>query len=168
VAVEAMKIYNELKKITNLAKQKIDKVREIVKSENGNKILIFTQYVEQAEELARALNALLITGKMSKHEREKILNIFKNIKSGILVLTTVGDEGLDIPDANVGIIVTGTGSRRQFIQRLGRLLRPSNGKVAKLYEIITMGTPEEFQSMKRKELLFDNFQPASSDDEGIM
>lgn len=167
-AVEAMKIYNELKKITNLAKQKIDKVREIVKSENGNKILIFTQYVEQAEELARALNALLITGKTSKHEREKILNIFKNMKSGILVLTTVGDEGLDIPDANVGIIVTGTGSRRQFIQRLGRLLRPSNGKVAKLYEIITMGTPEEFQSMKRKELLFDNFQPASSGDEDIM
>ncbi|MEM0122177.1 MAG: helicase-related protein, partial [Saccharolobus sp.] len=94
---------------------------------------------------------LLLTGKMSKEERRRVLNTFKSMSSGILVLTTVGDEGLDIPDANIGIIVTGTGSRRQFIQRLGRILRPYNGKKAKLYEIVVSGTPEEYQSKRRKE-----------------
>ncbi|TRM92630.1 DNA methylase, partial [Sulfolobus sp. B1] len=84
-------------------------------------------------------------------ERKRVLNTFKNMSSGILVLTTVGDEGIDIPDANVGIIVTGTGSRRQFIQRLGRILRPYDGKRAKLYEIIVSGTSEEYQARRRKE-----------------
>ena len=68
----------------------------------------------------------------------------------MLVVTTVGDEGLDIPDANVGILVAGTGSRRQFIQRLGRLLRPQPGKKAILYEVIVKGTSEEIHSRKRK------------------
>ncbi|BAB66329.1 DEAD/DEAH box helicase [Sulfurisphaera tokodaii] len=153
-AIEAMKIYNEMKKIVNLAENKLKALDDIIQKENGNKILIFTQYVDQAEEIAKKYNAYLITGKTNKNEREKILRIFKTLKSGILVLTTVGDEGLDIPDANVGIIVTGTGSRRQFIQRLGRLLRPSNGKVARLYEIVTRGTAEEYQASKRKDITF--------------
>jgi len=155
-AVEAIKVYNELKKLTNLAKKKVEKVKEIVEKEKGNKILIFTQYVEQAEEIANLLKAFLITGKMSKSERERVLSVFKGIKSGVLVLTTVGDEGLDIPDANVGIIVTGTGSRRQFIQRLGRLLRPSNGKKARLYELVTKGTAEEYQAVRRKEIIYED------------
>ena len=153
-AIEAMKIYNEMKKIVNLAENKLKALDDIIKKESGNKILIFTQYVEQAEEIARKYNAYLITGKTSKQEREKILRLFRSLKAGILVLTTVGDEGLDIPDANVGIIVTGTGSRRQFVQRLGRLLRPADGKVARLYEIITKGTAEEYQAFKRKDITF--------------
>ncbi len=149
-AIEAMKIYNEIKKVVNFASGKIKELEEILKNEKG-KILIFTQYVDQAEEIAKKFNALLLTGKMSKEERKRVLTTFKNMSSGILVLTTVGDEGIDIPDANVGIIVTGTGSRRQFIQRLGRILRPYDGKQAKLYEIIVSGTSEEYQARRRKE-----------------
>jgi superfamily II DNA or RNA helicase len=150
-AIEALRVYNDMKKIVSLAQNKVSKIMDIIRRESDKKILIFTQYVEQAENLAKLFNALLITGKISKSERDKILSKFKSMKSGILVLTTVGDEGLDIPDASVGIIVTGTGSRRQFIQRLGRLLRPVNGKKATLYEILVQGTPEEYQAKKRKE-----------------
>lgn len=164
-AIEAIKVYSEMKKIVNLAKNKIKVLDQIIEKENGNKILIFTQYIEQAEEIARKYNAFLISGKLSKSEREKVLKTFKSIKSGILVLTTVGDEGLDIPDANVGIIVTGTGSRRQFIQRLGRLLRPNNGKVAKLYEIVTKGTSEEYQASKRKDITFGLLNYSDSSEE---
>ena len=167
-AIEAMKVYNEMKKIVNLAENKLKALDDIIKKENGNKILIFTQYVEQAEEIARKYNAYLITGKTNKSEREKLLKVFRSLKAGILVLTTVGDEGLDIPDASVGIIVTGTGSRRQFVQRLGRLLRPSNGKVARLYEIVTKGTTEEYQASKRKDITFGlDIYPSSSDDDVV-
>jgi len=168
IAIEAMKVYNEMKKIVNLAENKLNALDDIIKKESGNKILIFTQYVEQAEEIARKYNAYIITGKTSKSEREKLLKVFRSLKAGILVLTTVGDEGLDIPDASVGVIVTGTGSRRQFVQRLGRLLRPSNGKVARLYEIVTKGTTEEYQASKRKDITFGlNIYPSSSDDDVI-
>jgi len=165
-AIEAMKVYNEIKKLVNNSKAKLNAIEEILHKEAGKKILIFTQYLEQAEEISRKFNCLLLTGRQSEKERRKILEIFKNQKAGVLVLTTVGDEGLDIPDASVGIIVTGTGSRRQFIQRLGRLLRPSSDKKAILYEIIVRGTSEEYQAKRRKDdsllLIYD-----SVDDEDL-
>ncbi|NON61800.1 DEAD/DEAH box helicase, partial [Acidianus sp. RZ1] len=149
-AINALKIYSEIKKLIGNAENKTVKLREILEKEKGKKILIFTQYVEQAESIAREFNAMLVTGKMIKSDRKEILKRFKTSAEGRLVLTTVGDEGLDIPDASVGIIVTGTSSRRQFIQRLGRLLRPMNGKRAILYELIVKGTSEEYQAKKRK------------------
>ncbi|BBG26628.1 DEAD/DEAH box helicase [Sulfuracidifex tepidarius] len=149
-AVNAMKIYSELKKVVNLSENKLKKVQEIIEENRDKKILVFTQYVDQAERIARNCNASLLTGKTPHKEREDTIKNFKSSPSGVLVLTTVGDEGLDIPDANVGIIVAGTSSRRQFIQRLGRLLRSSEGKKALLYEVIVKGTSEEYQSRKRK------------------
>jgi superfamily II DNA or RNA helicase len=165
-AVEALKVYNEIKKLVSSSRSKIVALEDILRKEVGKKILIFTQYIEQAEEIAKRFNALLLTGKMSEKERKKVLDAFKFMKAGILVLTTVGDEGLDVPDASVGIIVTGTGSRRQFIQRLGRLLRPSSNKKAILYEIVVRGTSEEYQSKRRKEDLMDNLYYYSAEEDG--
>jgi len=112
---------------------------------------VFTQYIDQAREIAEKTRGLLLIGEMPENERKRVLDYFRQNSRGILVVTTVGDEGIDIPDANVGIIVSGTGSRRQFIQRLGRLLRPkTRGGYAKLYEIIVEKTPEEYQLKKRR------------------
>ncbi|MEM4516685.1 MAG: DEAD/DEAH box helicase [Desulfurococcaceae archaeon] len=154
-AIEALKIHSEMRQILAKASSKIDKAVEIAKREyeKGSKVIIFTQYVEQAKEIADRLNSLLLTGETPEAERKRSLDLFKNMSRGILVVTTVGDEGIDIPDANVGIIVSGTGSRRQFIQRLGRLLRPkTGGSGAVLYEIVLERTPEELQARKRKSI----------------
>ncbi len=152
-AKKALRIHNRMRSILSASKSKIDKAVEIARREysRGNKIIIFTQYVDQAEEIAQRLNAYLLTGEIPPEKRKRTLREFREAPSGILVVTTVGDEGLDIPDANVGIIVSGTGSRRQFIQRLGRILRPKkNSKEAILYEIVLANTPEEYQARKRK------------------
>jgi len=151
-AIKALKIKSQMQQIIQKSSAKIEKVIEIAKNElsRGSKIIIFTQYRDQAEELASKLNAYLIHGGIDEKNRLETLYNFKNSKSGILVITTVGDEGLDIPDANVGIFVSGTGSRRQFLQRLGRLLRPAPGKKSVLYEIIASRTSEEAQSKKRR------------------
>ncbi len=154
-AVNALRVHNRIKQIVQKSREKIKAVEKIVREElsRGSKIIIFTQYVDQAKELAERLNALLLIGEMSASERKRTLEKFRDIKSGVLVVTTVGDEGLDIPDANIGIIVTGTGSRRQFIQRLGRLLRRGpNKETAVLYEIVTRGSSEEYQSKKRRKI----------------
>jgi len=54
-----------------------------------------------------------------------------------VVTSKVLDEGIDVPEANIGIIASGTGSKLAYIQRLGRILRKKEGKEAILYEIIT-------------------------------
>ena len=60
------------------------------------------------------------------------------------------NEGVDVPAANVGIILSGTGSVREHVQRLGRLLRKHGDKQALLYEVVTRGTAEEFTSERRQ------------------
>ncbi|MCX8195660.1 MAG: DEAD/DEAH box helicase [Acidilobaceae archaeon] len=153
-SIEALKLLAEMRSIVQYSESKLKAAEEIIgkELERGNKVIVFTQLREQAEEVARRTGALLLHGEMSEKERESVLRLFKSQPSGALVVTTVGDEGLDIPDANVGVLLSGTGSRRQFIQRLGRLLRPKEGKSAVLYEVIARGTSEEYQSRKRRSL----------------
>jgi superfamily II DNA or RNA helicase len=156
-ALDALKVHSEMRLLIQQSRAKIEKVKEIINKEleNGSKIIVFAHYINLAEEIAKEVGGYLLTGDISGRKRKAILDRFKRAKSGVLVVTTVGDEGLDIPDASVGILVAGTGSRRQFVQRLGRLLRPGTGKHAKLYEVVAKGTSEEAQSKRRKTLDFD-------------
>lgn len=153
-ALLVLQVYNELRKMVGLTQGKLEVLRRIVKGEesSNSKIIIFTQYVEHAERIGKEFNIPVLTGKTNRRERERILEEFRKNQSGTIVMTTVGDEGLDIPDANIGIIVSGTSSKRQFIQRLGRLLRPKDVKRAQLIELIAKGTVEEFQSRKRRSI----------------
>lgn len=152
-AIEALRVHKEMVKLVQHSEAKLREAERIINSElaKGSKIIVFTQLKSQAEEIARRVNGLLLHGGLDKTRRARILDTFKRSKTGVLVVTTVGDEGLDIPDANVGILLSGTGSHRQFIQRLGRLLRPKPGKnTAVLYEVIAAGTSEEYQARKRR------------------
>ena len=153
-AIQALKIHADMRSIVQESKAKLDKVVEIAREElaKDSKIIVFTQYKKQAEEIAKRLGALLLHGDLPRQKREEALRRFKESSNGILVVTTVGDEGIDIPDANVGILVSGTGSRRQFIQRLGRLLRPGKDKKAVFYEVVAARTSEEYQSRKRTKI----------------
>jgi superfamily II DNA or RNA helicase len=58
---------------------------------------------------------------------------------------------VDVPAANIGIVLSGTGSVREHVQRLGRLLRRHGSKQAVLYEVVTRGTGEEITSDRRRQ-----------------
>jgi len=124
----------------------------------GSKVLVFTQFIDQAEELYKRLREAGIQAELITSEeggREVALRRFSSGKSRVVVTTTVLDEGVDVPDADVAVVVSGTGSRRQMIQRVGRVVRASPGKkVARVYEIVTRGTIEEALSEARH---FDDF-----------
>ena len=62
------------------------------------------------------------------------------------------NEGVDIPDRGVAIIVSGNATRREYVQRLGRILRPKVAR-AVLYELVTEETTEEHVADRRRELL---------------
>jgi superfamily II DNA or RNA helicase len=61
------------------------------------------------------------------------------------------NEGVDIPAADVAIVISGSGSIREHVQRLGRILRKKDGKRAVLYELVTNDTAEAFTSDRRRE-----------------
>lgn len=139
---------------------KIEIAVKIVKREVelGSKVLVFTQFVDQAEELYRRIReagvaAVLITSE--EGDRELALRRFSEGKVRVVVATTVLDEGVDVPDADVAVVVSGTGSKRQMIQRVGRVVRASPGKKrARVYEIVARDTIEEALSESRH---FDDF-----------
>ncbi len=151
-AIQAVRINAKIKSILAMSEGKIKSIERIIDDElrKGSKILVFTQYKTQAEKIAERTNALLLHGDLDARTRKAILDKFRTMDSGVLVVTTLGDEGLDIPDVNVGILASGTSSSRQFVQRLGRLVRPKPGKSAILYDIILKGTSEEYQARKRR------------------
>lgn len=145
-----------LRNIASTASTKLSVVVPIVKSEVniGSKVIVFTQFIKQAEELYKVLRdelgsiVALITSKTG--DRDSIFRAFARGVYKVIVTTTVLDEGIDVPDADVAIIMSGTGSQRQMIQRVGRVVRATNGKVeARVYEIVTRNTIEEALSEER-------------------
>lgn len=114
------------------------------------KVIIFSERIEQAE----ALFALLkyeYGGKVGKYHsgageqaNQNTLERFRNSEILILITCKALDEGIDVPDAEIGIILSGTGMERQRLQRLGRILRKSDRKkTACLYYLFVRESMEE-------------------------
>lgn len=136
------------------SQSKIEELRKILSENPDRKTIIFTQHNKLVYSISTKFLIPFITHKSSKQEREDALNGFREGRYRVLVTSKVLDEGVDVPDAELGIIVSGTGSKREFIQRLGRLLRiKPNSKNAKLIEIISSGTSEMNTSVRRKQAL---------------
>ena len=136
------------------SQSKIEELRKILTENPNMRTIIFTQHNKLVYAISNEFLIPFITHKSSKQEREDALNGFRDGRYRVLVTSKVLDEGVDVPEAELGIIVSGTGSKREFIQRLGRLLRTKpNNRNAKLIEIISSGTTEINTSIRRKQAL---------------
>lgn len=154
-AREALLARNKAIDIALNSRSKVEELRNILSDNKGLKTIIFTQHNKLVFGISNRFLIPYITHKSTKDERQDALNGFKEGRYKALVTSKVLDEGVDVPDAELGIIVSGTGSSREFIQRLGRLLRPKpeSNKRARLIEIISSGTQEIVTSTKRKKAL---------------
>jgi len=130
---------------------KYEVVKDLVKKHAGEKVLVIGQYLDQLNEISEELNAPLITGKTPHIERLRLYGLFKHGGLNVLVVSKVANFAIDLPDANVAIQISGTfGSRQEEAQRLGRVLRPKNGRKAKFYTIITRSTKDQDVNAKRQ------------------
>jgi superfamily II DNA or RNA helicase len=147
----AFQAYREQKRLAQAAPAKLQLLDRLLEKHRAGRILIFTYDNATVYRIARRFLVPAITHQTRAKERRDILLRFHRGDYSILVTSQVLNEGVDVPAANVGMILSGTGSVREHVQRLGRLLRKHGDKQALLYEIVTRNTAEEFTSDRRRQ-----------------
>ncbi len=141
----------ERKRVSVLAEARVRCCLDLIEQCRGRgRILVFAERIEQAERIHRMLLrrygsiAGLYHSGMDRLARMRVLDDFRENRTSILVSCRCLDEGLDVPDASVGIVVSSSAVTRQRIQRLGRIIRKSDGKEsACLYYIYIRETTDE-------------------------
>jgi DNA excision repair protein ERCC-3 len=121
---------------------KATEIERLLARHPEEKALVFVEYLDQGQALSDRLDAPFISGEMPHHRREKLFEQFRTGTLSTLVVSRVGDEGIDLPNAELAIVASGLGgSRRQGAQRAGRTMRPTGR--ARMYVLATRGTREE-------------------------
>ena len=92
----------------------------------------------------------VITAETSRKERSEILARFGEGTYRTIASARVLNEGIDVPDARVAIVVSGALGGREHVQRVGRVLRPAAGKRALVYDLITRDTVDEGRARSRR------------------
>jgi superfamily II DNA or RNA helicase len=147
----AMAAYRRQREIAFAAPAKLDYVGLLLDRHRDDKVLLFTQDNATAYELSRRFLIPVITHETRVRERSEILAGLADGGYGAIVTSKVLNEGVDIPAANVAVVVSGSASVREHVQRLGRILRAQAGKHALLYELVTAQTAETFTSARRRD-----------------
>ncbi|MEO6588463.1 MAG: DEAD/DEAH box helicase family protein [Pyrinomonadaceae bacterium] len=145
----AMKAYRNQKKISLGTDSKLRVLQDLLVRHKQDKTLIFTAENEMVYQISRDYLIPAITHETNVKERKFWLDAFNAGEVLALCTSKVLNEGVNIPDASVAIILSGSGSSREHIQRLGRILRKKGDKQAILYEVVARNTTEEYTSKKR-------------------
>jgi superfamily II DNA or RNA helicase len=126
-------------------------VKELLMRHAASKTLIFTQDTRTAYDIATEFLVYPITHEIGRSEREFALARFNTDGANALVSAQVLDEGLDVPEAEIAIMVGGSSSSRRYVQRIGRVLRPAGGKRARVYELTVTDSVEVDYMHRRRE-----------------
>ena len=149
-AREALLANQRARAVMSNADAKTEALAEILDRHHEDRIIVFTAHNDLVYRLSERFLLPAITHQTGANERKEILEKFRNGTYSRVVTANVLDEGVDVPDANVAVVLSGSGSEREFTQRLGRILRPKqDGGRALLYEVITEDTAEERVAERR-------------------
>ena len=141
---------NLQREIARAGKGKLDLLWQLINEHSQERILIFTADNQTAYQIGQRFRLPVLTHHTKIAERRSLLDAFRKGDLPVLVTSKILNEGVDVPEASVGIVVSGSGSIREHVQRLGRILRPAAGKQAVLYELISAGTSESYVSERRR------------------
>ena len=142
-------------RLASCTHEKLRVVEDLVASHADQPTLVIGQYLDQLDELARTLDAPLITGATTVKERQRLFEAFRAGEEGLLVVSKVANFSIDLPSAEVAIQVSGSfGSRQEEAQRLGRLLRPKDaGRTAHFYTVVSRDTVDADFAQNRQRFL---------------
>src|SRR5439155_20818205 len=111
---------------------------------------VFAQDNRTAYEIARELLVYPITHEIGRKERACVLERFNTGDINVIVSAQVLDEGIDVPEAEIAIVVGGSASTRRYVQRIGRVLRPAPNKQARVYELTVSDSVEVDHARRRR------------------
>ncbi len=131
------------------AEGKFKAMDDLLREHFGAQALVFTDNNAVAYEIARLHLIPVITHETGAAERKNILDGFQAKHYNVIATSRVLNEGVDVPEAKVAIVLGGTSGAREYIQRLGRVLRKVENRQAMLFEVIARGTVEEGKSQRR-------------------
>jgi superfamily II DNA or RNA helicase len=131
-------------------------VRELLGRHRLDRTLLFTATAEDAYAIGADALIPVITAHVARPERECILAAFREHRVRAICSAQVLNEGIDVPEANVAVIVGGSLGAREHIQRVGRVLRPAAGKRATVYELVTLDTLDEARTRAKRRRLAES------------
>jgi superfamily II DNA or RNA helicase len=150
-ARRALRAYFARKAIEDRAAEKLRVLEDLFRLHAAGPVLVFTGSNAMARDVSRRFLIPCLLNHCGKKER---LEIVEGLRDGVypaLVANQVLDEGVDIPEVKVAVVIGGTASTRQAKQRLGRVLRKAGNARATLYEVVCAATKEEDRSRRRRE-----------------
>jgi superfamily II DNA or RNA helicase len=148
-ARSALRAHHQARMIALNAEAKIVEAGRLLAKHRDEKVLIFSEYNLLVDRLSRALALPSLTYRTPPEERRLTLERFRAGAYSKLAAGRVLNEGVDVPDASVAIVVSGNSTPREHIQRLGRVIRPK-AREAVLYELVTRYTSEVNASRRRR------------------
>jgi superfamily II DNA or RNA helicase len=160
----ALSAWRRSQRLLALPRAKRRALEGLLARHTQSRMLVFTADNDSAYRIAREQLVMPLTCDIGRAERGTVLEAFREGRLRALVSSRVLNEGLDVPDADVAIVVGGTLGEREHVQRVGRLLRPRPGKRAIIYELVTRTTSETRQAARRRRGLggAHAFHPTSS------
>jgi len=146
----ALTAWRQARKLLAFTAAKREALGGLLQRHRDARMLVFTADNEAAYAIAREHLITPITCDIGRKERDEVLERFRSGALRALVSARVLNEGLDVPDADVAIVVGGSLGEREHVQRVGRLLRPAEGKRALVYELVARRTTEVRQARRRR------------------
>jgi superfamily II DNA or RNA helicase len=147
----ALGAYREQRALAFAAAGKLEYLQHLLHRHRQDRTIVFTQDNATAYEVSRRFLVPVITHQTKVKERSEILSGFDEGRYRAIVTSKVLNEGVDVPSANVAVVVSGSGSVMEHVQRLGRILRRQGEKRATLYELVSRDTSEKYTSERRRE-----------------
>lgn len=129
---------------------KMTALENLLREYSHEQVLIFTENNSVVYEIARRHLIPALTHETKAAERKHILDGFGAGVYRAVVTSKVLNEGVDVPEAKVAIVLGGSSSAREFIQRLGRVLRKVGNRQAVLFELIARDTLEVGKAQRRR------------------
>ncbi len=149
-ARRAMKAYFAKKAIEDRAGEKLRVLEDLFKLHVGEPCIVFAGSNAMARDVSRRFLIPCLLSHCGKKERLEILRGLADATYPAMVANRVLDEGVDLPEVKVAVVIGGTASTRQAKQRLGRVLRKRGGTRAVLYEVVCAETNEIARSRRRR------------------
>lgn len=146
----ALASWRRAQQLLALPRAKREALATLLARHRESRVLVFTADNRTAYAVAREHLITPLTCDIGRAERTAALERFRAGRLRALVSARVLNEGVDVPAADVGIIVGAAQGQREHAQRVGRLLRPAPGKRAAVYELVLRRTTEERRAQRRR------------------